>query len=268
MIARSELSVILLFKRVQYHSPVHGRPVTAIAGNDASARPRSRRKRVLPRALVSATADYRLLGFGVFLSGALLATALLSDARAGGGPTVARSRSIRTSDIESFAPLITAASRRFAIPARWIRGVMQLESAGDGRAISPKGALGPMQIMPGTWVELSVRYGLGIDPFEPHDNIIAGATYLREMHDRFGSPGFLAAYNMGPERYEQHLATGRPLPAETQAYLAALAPVIDLERRVVGAFVFSRVNSWRQAPLFPCSSSAHRSTVNQQPLCP
>jgi hypothetical protein len=102
MIARSELSVILLFKRVQYHSPVHGRPVTAIAGNDASARPRSRRKRVLPRALVSATADYRLLGFGVFLSGALLATALLSDARAGGGPTVARSRSIRTSDIESF----------------------------------------------------------------------------------------------------------------------------------------------------------------------
>ena len=106
---------------------------------------------------------------------------------------------------------------------------MQLESGANERAISPKGALGLMQIMPKTWVELSVRYGLGIDPFDPRDNILAGTAYLREMHDRFGSPGFLAAYNAGPERYEQHLATGRPLPAETQAYLAALAPVIDLE---------------------------------------
>jgi hypothetical protein len=127
---------------------------------------------------------------------------------------------------------------------------MQLESGGDERAISPKGALGPMQIMPRTWVALSVRYGLGIDPFNPRDNIMAAAAYLREMHDRFGSPGFLAAYNAGPERYEQRLATGRPLPAETQAYLAALAPVIDLERRDGQPFVASRVVPWRQAPLF------------------
>jgi soluble lytic murein transglycosylase-like protein len=76
------------------------------------------------------------------------------------------------------------------IPAQWIRAVMQLESAGDGRAISPKGALGLMQIMPSTWVELSVRYGLGIDPFDAHDNIMAGAAYLREMHDCFGSLDF------------------------------------------------------------------------------
>src|SRR5258705_7161359 len=126
---------------------------------------------------------------------------------------------------------------------------MQLGIGGDERAISPKGALGPMQIMPRTWVELSVRYRLGIDPFDPHDNILAGAAYLREMHDRFGSPGFLAAYNAGPERYEQHLAAGRPLPAETQAYVSALAPVIDVERRDGGSFVASR--PWRQAPLFP-----------------
>jgi hypothetical protein len=72
MIALSELSAILLFKRVQHHSPVHGRPVTAIEGNDPSARPRSQRERVLP-------------------------------------------------------------------------GAFERE---DGRAISPKGALGPMQIMP------------------------------------------------------------------------------------------------------------------------
>jgi hypothetical protein len=128
---------------------------------------------------------------------------------------------------------------------------MQLESGGDEHAASPKGALGLMQIMPRTWVELSVRYGLGIDPLDPRDNIMAGAAYLREMLDRFGSPGFLAAYNAGPERYEQHLATGRPLPAETLAYLAALAPVIDLERREGEAFVASRVLLWKQAPLFP-----------------
>jgi Transglycosylase SLT domain len=107
-----------------------------------------------------------------------------------------------------------------------------------------------MQIMPRTWVELSVRYGLGINPFDPHDNILAGAAYLREMHDRFGSPGFLAAYNAGPERYELHLATGRPLPAETQAYVAALAPVLDPDPRDGGTSIGSHVVSWRQSPLF------------------
>jgi len=146
---------------------------------------------------------------------------------------------------------------------------MQLESGGDEQATWPKSALGLMQIMPRTWNELSVRYGLGIDPFDPRDNILAGAAYLREMHDRFGSSGFLAAYNAGPERYQQHLATGRPLPAETRAYLAALAPVIDLERREGGTFVASRVGSWRQAPLFPGqfeSVSAHRQSASTLPL--
>src|SRR6185437_1638500 len=102
---------------------------------------------------------------------ALLTAVLLSDARAGDEPTLPASRSSRATSVESFAPFITEASRRFAIPAQWIRGVMQFESAGDGRAVSPKGALGLMQIMPGTWIELSVRYELGIDPFDPHDNI-------------------------------------------------------------------------------------------------
>ena len=75
---------------------------------------------------------------------------------------------------------------------------MQAESGGDARALSPKGAMGLMQIMPGTWAELRLRYGLGADPYDPHDNITAGAAYLREMHDRYGEPGFLAAYNAGP----------------------------------------------------------------------
>src|SRR5277367_3680225 len=89
--------------------------------------------------------------------------------------------------IDRFANFIAEASARFAVPARWIRAIIQIESAGDERAISSRGAMGLMQLMPGTWVELSVRYGLGLDPFDPRDNIMAGAAYLEEMHDRFGS---------------------------------------------------------------------------------
>ncbi len=107
--------------------------------------------------------------------------------------------------------LVDEAALRFGLPVHWIRAVLAVESAGDRWARSPQGAMGLMQIMPDTWTELRSRYGLGADPFEPRDNILAGAAYLREMHDRFGSPGFLAAYNAGPERYEDHLRTGRAL---------------------------------------------------------
>ena len=104
---------------------------------------------------------YRSRLFGVFLSGALLATVLLSGARAGDEPTLPASGSSRASSLESLAPFITEASRRFASPTQRIRGVMQRESSADGRAISPKGALGLMQMMPGHLgrSELPVRIG-------------------------------------------------------------------------------------------------------------
>lgn len=66
------------------------------------------------------------------------------------------------------------------------------------------------------------RLALGFDPHDPRDNIIAGSCYLRSMYDRFGYPGLFAAYNAGPGRYVDHLASGRPLPAETRVYLATL----------------------------------------------
>jgi len=129
-----------------------------------------------------------------------------------------------------FAAFVGEASRRFAVPEHWIRAVMHVESDGKLRARSQKGAMGLMQIMPKTWTELRARYGLGADPYDPRDNILAGAAYIRELHDRYGAPGFLAAYNAGPRRYENHLATGRPLPDETQAYVATLAPTIGGEQ--------------------------------------
>jgi hypothetical protein len=148
------------------------------------------------------------------------------------------------------AATVTEAAQRSGIPASWIRAVMQAESGGDVRAVSPKGAMGLMQIMPETWATLRLRYGLGTDPFDPHDNIIAGAAYLRELHDRYGSPGFLAAYNAGRARYEDHLATGQPLPAETRAYVALLAPLIGTGAIDETAMVAIAARSWTEAPLF------------------
>ena len=83
--------------------------------------------------------------------------------------------------------------------------------------------------MPGTWRDMRAAYRLGADPYDPRDNIFAGAAYLRILYDRFGYPGLFAAYNAGPARYADHLATGRRLPAETIAYAAAV--VADAPKR-------------------------------------
>jgi soluble lytic murein transglycosylase-like protein len=151
--------------------------------------------------------------------------------------------------IEPFASLIDEASQRFAVPPLWVRLVMQVESAGDARALSSKGAIGLMQIMPATYSRLRETYGLSVDPFNPRDNILAGAAYLRELYDRYGAPGFLAAYNAGPGRYEDHVATGRPLPEETRLYLARLTPMVAgvQAERSAGT---SDPLAWRHAPLF------------------
>ena len=156
----------------------------------------------------------------------------------------------RQSQADPHAAHIAEAAQRFGIPAAWIRAVMRVESADEVRAISPKGAMGLMQIMPATWADLRARHRLGGDPYDPRDNIMAGAAYLRELHDRYGSPGFLAAYNAGPGRYEEHLA-GRPLPAETRAYVATLAPLIG-GGEITGPVAVAVADqlSWTRAPLF------------------
>ncbi len=128
----------------------------------------------------------------------------------------------------TWSSYIAEASHRFSVPAHWIRAVMQLESNGDTIALSPKGAMGLMQIIPQTYTELRLRYHLGADPYEPRSNILAGTAYLRELHDRYGPAGFLAAYNAGPGRYEDYLTRGRPLPEETHNYVATLAPVMGV----------------------------------------
>lgn len=124
-----------------------------------------------------------------------------------------------------WAPEIAQASRRFGIPEAWIRRVIHAESRGEALRrgqpiVSPAGAMGLMQLMPGTWYDMRLGLGLGADPYDPADNILAGTAYLRLMYDRFGYPGLFAAYNSGPARYAGYLAGRRPLPAETRAYVA------------------------------------------------
>jgi len=139
-----------------------------------------------------------------------------------------KAKSNVTAGLNTWTSYIAEASQRFSVPAHWIRAVMQQESNADTTAVSPKGAMGLMQIMPKTYAELRRRYHLGPDPYAPHSNILAGAAYLRELHDRYGPTGFLAAYNAGPERYEDYLMHGRPLPEETRNYVAALAPIMGV----------------------------------------
>ena len=129
--------------------------------------------------------------------------------------------------VDKWMPLIKHASSRFGIPVAWIRAVMRVESDGqamqDGVPItSPAGAMGLMQVMPGTYAEMRTRYDLGDDPYDPQDNIAAGTAFLREMYLRYGYPDLFAAYNAGPARFDHYLNGETSLPAETVAYLQAL----------------------------------------------
>ena len=152
---------------------------------------------------------------------------------------------------DPFADHVAEASLRFGIPPHWIRAVQHVESRSNPHAVSPKGAMGLMQIMPETWTALRARHALGDDPFDPRDNIFAGAAYLREMHDRYGNvAAMLAAYNAGPGRYDEYLVSGRALPAETRDYVTALAPLLGGEPLPGAGFAAMPPPDWRETPLF------------------
>lgn len=143
-------------------------------------------------------------------------------------------------EVWRWRPHIVEASARFGIPTDWIERVMRAESGGrtmlGGKPIrSRAGAMGLMQLMPGTWAEMRAQHRLGRDPDDPRDNILAGTAYLRAMYDRFGYPGLFGAYNAGPKRYADHLATGARLPSETIAYIAGITARSGITARPVAA---------------------------------
>ncbi|WP_234053414.1 MULTISPECIES: lytic transglycosylase domain-containing protein [unclassified Xanthobacter] len=151
---------------------------------------------------------------------------------------------------DPWAAPIAEAAERFAIPERWIRAVM-MENGGDPARLSPRGAIGLMQIMPDTWAALREKYDLGDDPWEPRANIFAGTALLRQMHDRYGTvDAMLAAYHAGTVRYDEHRKSGRALPAEAVAYFAKIAPMIGDVTAERPAPVHDEEPSWQGAALF------------------
>jgi hypothetical protein len=128
--------------------------------------------------------------------------------------------------------IITEASQRFHVPKAWIRAVMRQESGGrtmlgeNKPIVSRAGAVGLMQVLPATYDQMAEQHKLGDDPFDARDNIMAGAAYLRWLHQRYGFPRMFAAYNAGPGRVEH----GGRLPAETRAYVGGITKTLKSAR--------------------------------------
>jgi hypothetical protein len=244
-------------------------PAVPLGNRTAGARSEGQGRRfagacALPLTAASTSARWQRSGDRAACRYAILLAAGMLSFGSGSAMAVAQSTPMaRPAVVDLHADHIAEASRRFGIPEHWVRAVLRAESAGDVRAISSAGARGLMQVMPDTWAELRVRYGLGRDPYDPRDNILAGTAYLREMFDRYGNvAAMLAAYNAGPGRYDEYLATGRALPAETRAYVAALVPVLG------GAAASNAPSSapqpppdWREAPLFVMRAIDTRAAV-------
>jgi soluble lytic murein transglycosylase len=116
-------------------------------------------------------------------------------------------------DTETYDGIILTASRSHGVPAALVKAVIAAESAFDPGALSPKGAMGLMQLMPGTASDLGVD-----EPFQDEDNVHGGTRYLRMMYDRYGDwLRTLAAYNAGPEAVDRY--DGVPPYPETREYV-------------------------------------------------
>lgn len=240
--------------------PLGRRP--AGARSEGQGRPKAGAPRA-PFTAASTLAGWRRSGVG---SAVALAVVLLPGG-ALSAPAMAQDMpAARSAVIHPYAGHVAEAARRFGIPEAWIWAVMRVESGGNSRAVSRAGAMGLMQIMPATWAGLRTRYGLGPDPFDVRDNIMAGAAYLREMHDRYGNASaMLAAYNAGPGRYDDFVSRGRPLPAETVGYLAQLVPITGAAGAgEVTATATPDPFAWRRAALFVGTASAASDAVAGQ----
>ena len=131
------------------------------------------------------------------------------------------------SRVSSYDDLIQRASHRHGVPPALVKAVIHAESAFDPRAVSPKGAMGLMQLMPATAELLGVE-----QPFQARENVYGGTRYLRSLHDRYGSwTRTLAAYNAGPSAVDQY--RGVPPYAETRQYVKR---VLSYYRRYHGDF--------------------------------
>jgi soluble lytic murein transglycosylase-like protein len=115
---------------------------------------------------------------------------------------------------QQYDPIVQACARQYNVPADLIHSIIRAESDYDSRAISPKGAVGLMQLMP----ETATQYGVA-DRFDPTDNITGGVKYLKDLCKLFSgnTAKVLAAYNAGQEALKKF--NGIPPYAETREYI-------------------------------------------------
>ncbi len=122
--------------------------------------------------------------------------------------------SVKNINSEQLESIIEEASSKYKLPKELIKAVIKAESNFDPTAVSPKNAMGLMQIIPQTAKELGIS-----NPFDIYENVMGGAKYLRQMLDKFNQNLFLAlaAYNAGPKRVE----TSNTIPdiKETKEYV-------------------------------------------------
>lgn len=172
--------------------------------------------------------------------------------------------------INRWNPFVAEASRRFGISEAWIKAVMRVETGGrtvqaGGRPItSHAGAMGLMQIMHGTYEEMRAQYGLGSDPFNPHDNVMAATGYLKTLYRRYGFPNMFAAYNAGPGKLQDHLENGAQLPDETVNYVANVTHTLGAPDAMEGHGRHHR-NLTQYASLLPRNGRNHRNLKGYGP---
>jgi hypothetical protein len=248
---------IPLFAEKPPHPSVPLAGQTAIARSGGPGRPSGRRLGTLPWTGASTVAGWPCARRRVLLAALTLPLFLSFAGTADAPPTAPPASPARMMQADDpYSRFVAEAAQRFDLPSTWIRAVMLVESNDNASAVSSKGAIGLMQVMPDTYQNMRLRYGLGTDPFQPHDNIIAGTAYLRGMLNCYGMSGFLAAYNAGPEQYDEHLATGRALPAETILYVARIMPMLSGVHDGGTLIAPSAGADWSRSPLFAGQYSA------------
>src|SRR5258705_4050462 len=174
--------------------------------------------RALPLTEASTVARSHSVGGGARARGLIMTAIVL--AMTGGSIGAVSAASVKTQSapmvttnpVNPYAGYIAEASRRFGIPERWIRAVIRVESSGQVKAVSPKGAIGLMQIMPDTWAGLRMRYRLGRDPPDPHDNILAGGAFFRRRLHPLCAAGVFLGRHSGPRPLQHQSVIGGPPP--------------------------------------------------------
>lgn len=123
---------------------------------------------------------------------------------------------------DAYEELIKEAADLHKLDPALIRAVMRTESAFNPAAVSPVGAMGLMQLMPALAEEMGVA-----DPFEPRDNIMGGAKYLRQLLDAHEGniPLTLASYNAGPGNVRRY--RGVPPFKETRNYVRKITELLE-----------------------------------------